>query len=133
VPDPSGVSSRPRVLLGNLEPMVSLGMTTVLREDGIEVIGQEERPAALLLMAGRMQPNAVVLDLGRAESRALGERVRQASPQTTVVLWARDEDAMEIYDPGSSTPRRFTTELPDELRSELIACNAGHAIPRVEE
>jgi DNA-binding NarL/FixJ family response regulator len=126
-------SSRPRVLLGNLEPMVSLGMTVVLGEDGVDVIGHEQRAAALLLMAGRMRPNAVVLDLGRAESRALCERVQQASPQTTVILWARDEDAMEIYDPGSTTPRRFSTELPDELRSELIACNARPAIPRVEE
>ena len=54
---------RTRVLLGNLEPMVRLGMIDVLQEDGIEVIGEEERPQALVLMAGRLQPDAVVLDL----------------------------------------------------------------------
>jgi DNA-binding NarL/FixJ family response regulator len=121
------------VLLGNLEPMVCMGMTAVLREDGVEIVGQEERPAALLLMAGRLQPDAVLLDLGRADSKDLGDRVRLASPETTVILWARDEDAMEVFDPGSPTPRRFHSELPEELRGELIACHARPSIPQVEE
>jgi len=120
------------VLLGNLEPVVSMGMNAVLQEDGVEVIGREERPAALLLLAGRLRPDAVVLDLDDTESRALGDRLRAASPGTTVILWARDEDAMEILDPGAPTPRRFYSELPDELRSELIACHV-RPIPRVEE
>jgi len=110
---------RTRVLLGNLEPMVRLGMIDVLQEEGIEVIGEEERPQALVLMAGRLQPDAVVLDLLDRSSRELGERVRTASPDTKVILWARDEDAMEVLDPGSTTPRRYFAAVPEELRSEL--------------
>jgi DNA-binding NarL/FixJ family response regulator len=122
------------VLLGDLEPMVSLGMNVVLREDGVEVIGQEARPGALLLMAGRLRPDAVLLDIARADSRELSHRVRVASPETTVILWARDEDAMEVFDPGSSTPRRFSSELAEELRGELIASHARpSSIPQVEE
>jgi hypothetical protein len=49
-----------------------------------------------------------------------------------VILWARDEDAMEVFDPGSTTPRRFHTELTEELRGELIASHA-RPIPQVEE
>ena len=60
---PADDSARPRVLLGNLEPMVRLGMIDVLQEDGVEVIGEEERDQALILMAGRLRPDAVVLDL----------------------------------------------------------------------
>ncbi len=120
---------RPRVLLGNLEPMVRLGMIAVLEEDGVEVIGAEERPQALLLMAGRMRPEAVVLDLLDPSSRELGERVRTASPETKVILWARDEDAMEVLDPGSTTPRRFFTAVTEELRSELGSVRLN----RVEE
>jgi DNA-binding NarL/FixJ family response regulator len=120
---------RPRVLLGNLEPMVRLGMTAVLEEDGIEVIGEEERPQALLLMAGRMRPDAVVLDLLDRAARELGERVRTASPETKVILWARDEDAMEVLDPGSTTPRRIFTAVTEELRSELSSVRLN----RVEE
>jgi DNA-binding NarL/FixJ family response regulator len=120
---------RTRVLLGNLEPMVRLGMMDVLAEDGVEVVGEEERPQALVLMAGRLRPDAVVLDLHHGSSRELGDRVRTASPETKVILWARDEDAMEVLDPGSTTPRRFFTAVPEELRSELSHVRVN----RVEE
>jgi DNA-binding NarL/FixJ family response regulator len=120
---------RTRVLLGNLEPMVRLGMIDVLQEEGIEVIGEEERPQALILMAGRLQPDAVVLDLLDRSSRELGERVRTASPETKVVLWSRDEDVMEVLDPGSTTPRRYFAAVPEELRIEL----SNVRLNRVEE
>ncbi len=107
--------SVPRVLLGNLEPMVRLGMTTVLSEGGIEVLGSEERASALALMAGRLLPDAVVLDLEQAASRELGERVRAASPRTTVVFWTRDEQVMEVVSAGAAEPRRVTDPEPDEL------------------
>jgi DNA-binding NarL/FixJ family response regulator len=110
----------PRVLLGNLDPVVTLGMTAVLEEDGIDVVGEEPRPAALVLMAGHLRPDAVVLDLEQAASRELSERVRAASPETTVVFWARDEDVMEVVDPGAFEPRRVFTPMPEELRSELM-------------
>jgi DNA-binding NtrC family response regulator len=110
----------PRVLLGNVEPMVRLGMTMVLEENGIEVIGAEERPHALVLLSGRLGPDAVVLDLEQAASRDLAERVRLACPETTVIFWARDEDVMEVLDPGASEPRRFFESVFEELRSELV-------------
>jgi DNA-binding NarL/FixJ family response regulator len=118
---------RPRVLLGNLEPMVRLGMLEFLAGDGIEVIGDEERPQALVLMAGQLRPDAVVLDLLQGSSRELCERVRTASPDTKVILWARDEDVMEVLDPGATTPRRFFASLPEELRNELGAVGPGRA------
>jgi DNA-binding NarL/FixJ family response regulator len=108
------------VLLGNLDPMVRLGMTMVLEENGMEVVGTEQRPQALVLMAGRLRPDAVVLDLGEVTSRELGDRVRLASPETTVIFWARDEDVMEVVDPGTSRPRRVFTAVPEELRSALV-------------
>jgi len=111
--------SAPRVLLGNLEPMVRLGMTTVLGESRIDIVGSEERPAALAQMAGRLRPDAVVLNLGDAESRDLGERLRVASPFTTVVLWARDEEVMEIVAPGTARPRRVPSPAPGDLCGEL--------------
>ena len=125
-PDDSG---RPRVLLGNLEPLVRLGMMDVLSEDGLELIGEEQRPAALVLMAGRLRPDVVVLDLLERSSRELSERVRMASPDTKVILWARDEDAMEVLDPGATTPRRIFDAVPEELRSEL----SNVRVNRVEE
>ena len=110
---------RPRVLLGNLEPVVRLGMVAVLEEHGVEVVGAAERPRALVLLASRLQPDAVVLDLGQWTSRELADRVRLASPATRVILWARDEDAMEVFDPGAPAPRRSFVPGADGLRSEL--------------
>ncbi len=126
---PNDDLGRTRVLLGNLEPMVRLGMIDVLAEDGIEVVGEEDRPQALVLMAGRLRPDAVVLDLLQGSSRELGDRVRNASPETKVILWARDEDAMEVLDPGATTPRRFFSAVPEEFRSEL----SNVRLNRVEE
>jgi DNA-binding NarL/FixJ family response regulator len=120
---------RPRVLLGNLEPLVRLRMMDVLSEDGLELLGEEQRPAALVLMAGRLRPDVVVLDLLERSSRELSERVRMASPDTKVILWARDEDAMEVLDPGATTPRRIFDAVPEELRSEL----SNVRVNRVEE
>jgi DNA-binding NarL/FixJ family response regulator len=122
-------SDRPRVLLGDLEPIVRLGMLDVLAEDGIDVIAEEQRPQALVLMAGRLQPDAVVLDLMRASARELAERIRRAAPGTTVILWARDEDAMEVLEPGAGSPRRYFTGVADELRATLD----GLRLDRVRE
>jgi DNA-binding NarL/FixJ family response regulator len=117
-PTGEGSGMPPRVLLGTLEPVVSLGMSAVLAEEGIDVIGSEPRPGPLVLLAGRLRPDAVVLDLHTA--RQLADRVREAAPETTLVLWARDEDVMEVVDPGAAEPRRVLAPNPGELRSELM-------------
>jgi DNA-binding NarL/FixJ family response regulator len=104
-----------RVLIGDLAPIAVLGMAAVLREDGIEVVGAERRPRALLLTAGRLRPDAVVLD---AASHELADRVQAAAPEATVILWAGDERVMEVLDPGSP-PRRVWAPGPDELCGAL--------------
>ena len=119
----------PRVVLGNLEPIVRLGMATVLAEDDVDVIGEEAGPAALVLLAGRLRPDAVVLDLGNAESRKLGDSVRTASPETTVVYWARDEELMEVVDSRRLRPPRVFAPVPEELSSALKQSHLN----RVEE
>jgi DNA-binding NarL/FixJ family response regulator len=110
-----------RVLLGNLEPIVRLGMAVVLEEQGIEVIGEEPRPQPLVLLAGRLQPDAVVLDLRHAASRELGNRVRTASPDTTVVFWTRDEDVMEVL---GATTRRVESPRPEDLGQALVGARS---------
>ncbi len=122
---PDGI--RPRVILGNLEPLVRLGFNRVLEEEGAEVVGEEERPAALVRMAGRLQPDLVVLDLGQVTSQELGARVRRAAPATTVILWARDEDRMEVHAPGAERPRRYSAAVGEELRSELCRVHGNRA------
>ena len=118
-----------RVLLGNLEPILVLGMSRVLAEEGAQVIGQVDRPTDILDQAGRLRPDLVVLDFDSGESRGLGLQVSQVSPETKVIFWARDEALMEVLDPGSSTTRLVAVAGPDELSREISSAHAH----RVEE
>ena len=110
---------RPTVLLGNLGPIMRLGMKRVLIEQGCEVVGQEDRPSAIVGAAHRLRPDIVVLDLDGGSSNELAQLVRGASPETTVVLWAREEDFMEVLEPASSTSRLVSAPIVERLRGEL--------------
>jgi hypothetical protein len=103
-----------RVLLGNLEPIVRLGIATVLRENGAEIVDDD---------AGE-RVDAVVLDIAHESSRALADRIRRDSPEATVVLWARDEDVMEVLAPGARGPRRVLAPDADELSRAVLAARA---------
>ena len=120
LPVPS--ARRTRVLLGNLEPVVLLGMDRVLTREGMDVVVGSD-PDDLVDQVIRVEPDAVVLGLDELSSRELGERVQSASPGTKVILWARDEDVMEVLDTenGLSRPRRvpLPAASPEELCSEL--------------
>ena len=110
---------RPSVLLGNLGPIMRLGMNRVLSEQGCQVVGQEDRPSAIIGAAHRLRPDIVVLDLDNGSSRELAQLVRGASPETTVVLWAREEDLMEVLEPVWNTSRLVAVPIVERLRSEL--------------
>src|SRR5689334_14826457 len=109
----------PRVLLGNLGLTMRLGMNRVLSEEGCHVVGQEDRPSAIVGAAHRLHPDIVVLDLDGGSSNELAQLVRGASPETTVVLWAREEDFMEVLEPASSTSRLVSAPIVERLRGEL--------------
>jgi DNA-binding NarL/FixJ family response regulator len=113
------VEPRPSVLLGNLGPIMRLGMNRVLSEQGCQVVGQEDRPSAIIGAAHRLRPDIVVLDLDNGSSYELAQHVRGASPETTVVLWAREEDLMEVLEPASSTSRLVSAPIVERLRGEL--------------
>jgi DNA-binding NarL/FixJ family response regulator len=111
---------RPCVLLGNLEPMVRLGMNRVLEGD-VDVVAEEGPSADVVAHVKRLHPDAVVLGMDGGSSRELSERVRAASPDTKVILWARDETEMEVFDPGSSAPRRIRSAGSGALKREVGA------------
>jgi DNA-binding NarL/FixJ family response regulator len=113
------VEPRPSVLLGNLGPIMRLGMNRVLSEQGCQVVGQEDRPSAIIGAAHRLRPDIVVLDLDNGSSYELAQLVRGASPETTVVLWAREEDLMEVLEPVWNTSRLVAVPIVERLRSEL--------------
>lgn len=116
---PASPARRPRILLGNLEPMTRLGMSRVLVEGGMEVVVEEGQPGAIVAEAKRLLPDAIVLALDDDVGHALSDQVRAAAPGAKVILWARDETQMEVFEPGASRPRRIESAVPDALLSEL--------------
>lgn len=118
----------PRVLLGDLDPIMVIGMARVLEADGAEVIGQERHPSQIVRLAGRMRPDVVVLESDGAGSRELGARVQRVSPETKVILCDRDEEAMEVLDPGSLNSRLVAVAPADGLRMELATSRHRHKV-----
>jgi DNA-binding NarL/FixJ family response regulator len=106
-------------MLGDLAPIMAIGLRTVLEEDGVQVIGSERDPDRIIAQAEQTKPDVVVLDLDHDGARALGERIRQVAPGTKVILWARDETVMEVLESVSRTPRLVAITVPEGLRSEL--------------
>ena len=112
-----GVSRR--ALIGNLEPVARLGMTRVLEDGGVEVLGNGELPDALVEQARLLQPDAIVLGYEAGAPSDLGDRVRVAAPGAKLILWPRDEAEMRVFDPGSSAPRTIPASASDDLLREL--------------
>lgn len=119
----------PRVLLGNLSPIMVIGMARVLTEDGAEVIGQERHPSSIVSTAGRTQPDVVVLDISTEGARELGSRVQRVSPDTKVIFCDdRHEGSMEVLDPGAVEFREVVADASEGLRMELAMSRQRHQV-----
>ena len=92
-------------MIGNLEPVARLGMTRVLEDGGLEVVGADDPPDSLVEQARLLQPDAIVLGSEGLGSSDLSDRVRVAAPGAKLILWPRDEAEMHVFDPCSSAPR----------------------------
>jgi len=119
-------ATRPRVLLGNLDPMLLVGLRRVLDEDGVDVVGQEPTPRGVVAQAGRLQPDVVLLDLDRVAGEDLGHQIQDVAPRAKVILWASDETLMEILDPSTDDTRLVAIAGSGELRHELTSHRHRH-------
>ena len=119
----------PRVLLANLEPMTWVGMKRLLADGGIEVVEDEQPDGEVVAQVGRLRPDAVVLGFDGSASLELSRRVRAVAPTAKVILWTHDETSMEVFDPGSNSPRRIQLGVPAALLQEFRSYQAS---PREE-
>jgi DNA-binding NarL/FixJ family response regulator len=97
-------------------------MTEVLAHGGIDVVSDDSR--TVVAEARRLSPDAVVIGRGVGEGPELSAQVRAAAPAAKVIVWARDETEMDVFEPGSATPRRVESGVPDALLTELGAVQA---------
>jgi DNA-binding NarL/FixJ family response regulator len=117
----SADAARPLVLLANLEPIAKLGMTQLLEDGGIEVVTDGGSLGLIVAEARRLSPDAVVLGRADGGTGELSAQIRAAAPGAKVIVWERDETAIEVFEPGSTTSRRVDTEVRAALLSELGA------------
>ena len=115
-------------MIGNLEPVARLGMTRVLEDGGLEV-GRRGTTSpdqhSVEQGIGLLQPDTIVLGFEAEASSDLGDRVRVAAPGAKLILWPRDETEMQVFDPGSSAPRRIVASASDALLRELHTRSIG--------
>jgi DNA-binding NarL/FixJ family response regulator len=120
---------RPRVLLAGLAPLAAVGMRKSLAAHEVEFVGredQEDRPLAVEAMARSLIPDVVVLSLESRGIETLCARIRRATPDTTVILWAAEEDRLRIIGPGARSIREVQPGGVAELRRELLASQSEH-------
>lgn len=106
-------------MLGNLGPIARVGMRRLLSEGGVEVLGDQPEREPLDPEIARLQPDVVVLDLDQSESQELSRLVQRQCPSAKVVLWAPNEDVMEVIDPGTTRPRWVLSGVPQDLLTEI--------------
>jgi DNA-binding NarL/FixJ family response regulator len=100
--------------------MACVGMEEVLASGGIEVVNREAPALSVVAAARELQPDAVVLGMDEGDARRFGEHIRAVAPSAKLILWARDENSMEVFDPGCPAARRVTLPQPRALVGELV-------------
>lgn len=109
----------PRVLLGPLEPLVRLGVSSTLSMHGhVEIVGEEDEGDAAVSAAGRLAPDVIILGGSPGATGSLGARLRQVAPGATLIFCPVDE-RIEVLDPGASATRRSPAAAADPLHFEL--------------
>ena len=121
------------VLLGSLEPVVALGLRRALVRIGVPAVIAPDSPAELAALTCCLQPYAVVLRLEAGAPDVREAFVRLCAPNAKVVRLARDEDALEVLDPGAHEPRcihdAVVRRLVSEVRHPSIAPCRSPACP----
>ncbi len=84
-----------RVLLVDGHGLAQLGLTNLLLNWGIEVVGEVESGAAALEAARRLHPDAIVVDTTRAthESDEARRLIEAELPEIKIVLVAASDEA----------------------------------------
>jgi DNA-binding NarL/FixJ family response regulator len=111
------MSHPPRVLLGALDPIVSVGIARALEEGGATVVDQADEADMLVARAAESLPDAVVVG---PRPSGLSARLRVAAPAATVVVWRGDGEVIEVLSPGTSAPRLVPAPAAERLHAELF-------------
>jgi DNA-binding NarL/FixJ family response regulator len=88
-----------RVLIGQFDAMVGLGLKQILDADGSGVVAMEVPTDALLDRLVETSPDVVVLDLGAAGCAALADQITAQYPAIKVIACSSKRPVMRVYPP----------------------------------
>jgi DNA-binding NarL/FixJ family response regulator len=97
--------------------MEAVGMRQLLEGAGIAVIDGGADPGSVLTACSRSHPDSVLLDAAARDG--LLQKVRAAAPDAKLVVWARDQSAIQVFDAGAAAPRQIASAAPEALVQEL--------------
>ncbi len=88
------MSSALRVLVVDDEPMVRRMLTEVLRDAGIDIVGQAADGVEGVALARTSQPDAILLDIRmpNLDGLAAGRQVRETDPDVRLVFFSAYDD-----------------------------------------
>lgn len=111
-----------RVLLGHFGNIVRLGLDDLLREEGCEVVAEEDVGDALVDRLVQALPDVVVLDLDDTHGPETARAISAAFPSVKVVAFSADGQTMRVFPPfhrGESYATNLSTEgLMETLNSK---------------
>jgi len=105
------------------QPVVREGLRALLeRQERLRLLGACDRPAEAVRMAQRMRPNVLLIDRGQDfEELAVTIRgIRNASPQTEVVVWNSEMDDAESFRAIQAGARAALSKTADA--DEVVEC-----------
>lgn len=87
------------MLLGHFGNIVKLGLDDLLREEGCEVVAEEEPGQALVDRLVTALPDVVLLDLDGDQGPATAVAISSAFPSVKVVAFSADGQTMRVFPP----------------------------------
>lgn len=121
-----------RVVLCNKHTMFRDGIKALVRQTGIEIVGEAATAQQTLMLLERLRPDVVLLDatmpnLGCSETT---RRIKAAAPHIEVLILSLDDDAQLIANclrAGAAGYIRRDDAPQQVLRAISTACRRVHA------
>jgi hypothetical protein len=114
---PAASAIERRVLIGQLDPIVRVGIERALTDSGVSVLAAKAGADALVAEAAAEAPNAIVVG---NKAAGLSARLRRAAPAATVVVWRGHVEVIEVHEPGRDEPRIVPAPAAEGLCGELF-------------
>jgi len=121
----------PSILLVDDHPLTRDGLAALLRGHGFDVVGEAGDGREAIELAGRLQPDVILLDLSMPGLNGLDAlpRLREQAPSSEVVVLTAsgDEDNLLAAIRGGAAGYLLKTEPPERLVDFLRGAAAGEA------